>query len=313
MKTLYVLPILFLFILTGCGPKFEKVNYSKAQLQKIDFDELQGFEEDDLQSALEVFKKGCVKSSRKVLFKTVCEEAKVAEDAKEFFTKNFTPYTLYSKRGSNRGVITGYYEPLLYGSLTKSEEYPYPVYGVPEDMITVDLSSVYPELKKYRLRGQIKGNKLVPYKARKDISHDEQFPILCYVNSKEDLYFLQIQGSGKVQLDNGELLNIGYANQNGHKYKSVGQLMIKKGYIGNGKDASMQGMKKWFQENPEKTDKILNHNPSYVFFEKRSRGATGSLGVELVAKRNLAVDRRYIPLGMPVFINTQNPVTKRGN
>ena len=105
-------------------------------------------------------------------------------------------------------------------------------------------------------------------------------------------------------------MNISYANQNGRKYKSVGKFMIKKGYIGNGIDASMQGMKKWFEKNPDLTDITLNHNQSFIFFAKAKRGATGSLGVELVAQRNLAVDRKYIPLGMPVFIQTKNPINK---
>lgn len=306
---LFILPIIF--ILTGCGPKFESVNYSSAKLQKVGFSQLKSFEDDDLPLALEVFKKDCKKSSKKKLFKEVCLKAEKTENAKEFFLQNFTPYKLYNKNGNDKGVITGYYEPLLYGSLEKSQKYKYPIYAVPKDLITVDLSSVYPELKKYRLRGKVVNNKLIPYNNRASITDKEEYKILCYVDNKIDLYFLQIQGSGKVQLEDGSLLNIGYANQNGHRYKSVGKLMIKKGYIGNGIDASMQGMKKWFENNPEKTEKILNHNPSYVFFEKRNKGATGSLGVELVAKRNLAVDRKYIPLGMPVFINTKNPVTKK--
>ena len=305
---LFFLPIIF--ILTGCGPKFESVDFSSAKLKKVDFSDLHSFEDDNLPLALEVFKKDCKKASRKKLFKEVCLKAENTTDAKEFFLENFTPYKLYNKNGTDKGVITGYYEPLLYGSLKQTEKYKYPVYAVPDDLITVNLSSIYPELKKYRLRGKIVNNKLVPYNSRAQIDDKKAYKILCYVDNKIDLYFLQIQGSGKVQLENGRLLNLGYANQNGHRYKSVGKLMIKKGYIGNGIDASMQGMKKWFEDNPEKTKNVLDHNPSYVFFENRTKGATGSLGVELVAKRNLAVDRRYIPLGMPVFINTKNPVTK---
>ena len=312
MKTLkYFFFLLFITLLiTGCGPKFETIKHSKATLEKIKFSEVKDFHKDDLDLALEVFKKDCKRSKRKTLFKNVCLEAEKATNAETYFTENFTPYKMYNKNKTDKGIITGYYEPLLYGSLTKSKEYQYPVYSVPDDLITVDLSKVYPELKKYRLRGKIVGKKLVPYDERAQIGDDEKHEILCYVNSKVDLYFLQIQGSGKVQLEDGTLLNIGYANQNGRRYKSVGKLMIKKGYIGNGIDASMQGMKKWFENNPTKMEKVLNHNKSYIFFEKRAKGATGSLGVELVAKRNLAVDTRYIPLGMPVFLNTKNPVTK---
>ncbi len=308
----YIFFSFFIILLaTGCGPKFEHLSYSKAKLQKVEFKNLKEFENDDLSLALDVFKKACVRSKRKALFKDVCKKAYISDNAKEFFTKNFTPYKLHGKDGKDTGVITGYYEPLLYGSLKKTKKYKYPVYGVPKNLITVNLSKIYPELKKYRLRGKIKGNKLIPFNSRSEISNNEEYEVLCYVNSKIDLYFLQIQGSGKVQLEDGTLLNIGYANQNGRKYKSIGRYMIKKGYIGNGIDASMQGMKKWFEANPLKADAVLNKNNSYVFFEKRKTGATGSLGVPLVAKRNLAVDTKYIPLGMPVFINTKNPVTRK--
>lgn len=312
MKSLKYIFLLFFIVLitTGCGPKFERLSYSKANLEKVQFKALKDFENDDLTLALDVFKQACVRSKRKTLFKNVCLKAEQTRDAQDFFTKNFTPYKLHAKNGSEKGVITGYYEPLLYGSLTKSKKFKYPVYAVPKDLITVNLSKIYPELKKYRLRGKIKGNKLIPFDARADIGENEEYEVLCYVDNKVDLFFLQIQGSGKVQLEDGTLLNLGYANQNGRKYNSVGKYMIKRGYIGNGIDASMQGMKKWFEENPSKTEKVLNVNNSYVFFEKRKNGATGSLGVPLVARRNLAVDTSYIPLGMPVFINTKNPVTR---
>lgn len=311
LKSLLLFISIILFT-TSCTQKFDKLSYSKAKLLKVEFNTLKDFQNDDLALALEVFKKDCVRSKRKELFKEVCKKAENFDnkDAKEFFLSSFTPYKLYAKNGNDKGVITGYYEPLLYGSLKKSEKFKYPVYAVPEGLITVNLSKIYPELKKYRLRGKIKGNKLIPFDSRANIGDEEEYKVLCYVDNKVDLFFLQIQGSGKVQLEDGTLLNLGYANQNGRKYNSVGRYMIKKGYIGNGIDASMQGMKKWFEKNPSKTDKVLNVNESYVFFEKRKNGATGSLGVPLVAKRNLAVDTRYIPLGMPVFINTINPVTR---
>lgn len=296
--------------MSGCTTKLEKLNnVSKAYVEKTDFDNLQGFYSDDLEKALEVFKKDCQGSKRYSRFKSICQKAKTSINAKEFFTNNFQPYKLLNNNGLDTGVITGYYEPLLYGSLTKTDKYKYPVYKTPNDMIIVDLSKVYPALKKYRLRGKIVGNRLVPYEARKDISKKQNLEAICYVDSEVDLFFLQIQGSGKVQLEDGTILNIAYANQNGRRYKSVGKYMLKKGYIGN-TTASLQGMKEFFKNNPEKVDEVLNHNESYVFFRNSKKGASGSLGTQLTAKRNLAVDRKYIPLGMPVFIQTTNPVTK---
>lgn len=303
---------LSIFILTGCSPKFEKIDISDANLKKVSFDDIKDFENDNLEKALEVFKKACNKSERKELFKEVCLKAKDAKDPNNFFISNFIPYKLYNSDGTDKGIITGYYEPLLYGSYEKDERYKFPIYKVPEDLVIVDLREVYPELKNFTLRGKVEGNRLVPYGNREIIENSKEDDILLYVDNKIDLYFLHIQGSGKVELPNGDILNIGYANQNGRRYKSIGKYMVNMGYIGSKTEygASLQGMKKWFDDNPDKVDEVLNQNPSYIFFENRQKGATGSLGVELVAKRNLAVDTRYVKLGMPVFINTKNPVTK---
>lgn len=312
MRHLFII-ILSIFIFTACSQKFEKLELSKGNLQKVSFDDLKDFQNDNLEKALEVFRKACNKSEKKELFGKVCQKAKTTQNPQEFFTTNFTPYKLYNNDGTDKGIITGYYEPLLYGSYTKDERFKYPIYKVPDDLIIVDLKSVYPKLKNYTLRGKIEGNRLVPYEDRELIENEKEDNALLYVDNKIDLYFLHIQGSGKIELPNGDIINIGYANQNGRRYKSIGKYMVKMGYIGSKTNysASLQGMKKWFNDNPQKVDEILNHNPSYVFFEKRKRGATGSLGVELVAKRNLAVDTRYIKLGMPVFINTKNPITNK--
>lgn len=298
-------------IFSGCTPKFEKIDNSQANLEKVSFYDIKDFEKDDLFLALDVFKKACEKSSRKEYFKKVCLQANTTTNPKEFFINNFTPYKLYNSDGNDKGTITGYYEPLLYGSFIKDERYKYPVYKVPKDLITIDLSSVYPELKRFPLRGKLVGNRVVPYEGRENIEENKNQEILLYVDNKVDLYFLHIQGSGKIELPNGDLVNIGYANQNGQNYNSIGKYMVRMGYIGSKTEysASVQGMKKWFEDNPEKVDEVLNENPSYIFFEKRNQGATGSLGTELIPRRNLAVDTRYIQLGMPVFINTKNPVT----
>jgi membrane-bound lytic murein transglycosylase A len=307
----FIFITILIAIFAGCAPKFEKIDNSKANLEKVSFSDIKDFEKDDLSLALDVFKKACERSYRKETFEEVCFKAKEASNPKEFFLKNFVPYKLYNSDGSDKGTITGYYEPLLYGSFTKTERFKYPIYKIPDDLITVDLRSIYPQLKKYTLRGKLEGNKVIPYEPRKNIANNENQEVLLYVDNKVELYFLHIQGSGKVELPNGEIVNIGYANQNGQQYNSIGKYMINKGYIGNKTkySASVQGMKKWFNDNPLKVDEVLNKNPSYVFFEKRSQGATGSLGTELIPRRNIAVDTRYIQLGMPVFINTTNPVT----
>jgi len=202
-----------------------------------------------------------------------------------------------------KGKMTGYYEPTLYGSKTKDQRYKYPIYGQPEDLLEIDLSSLYPELSNYRLRGLIKGNKIIPYPSHEAIDKGGiKAPVLCYVDNKVDAFFLHIQGSGKVILNDGSKLNIGYANQNGHPYRAIGRIMKQYGYLD---EVSMESIRSFLEQNPHKRDEILYTNPSYVFFEKRDQGATGASGARLIADSSVAVDRRYIALGMPLFLRSE--------
>lgn len=314
MKAILSSLLFCILFFTACSQKepikFEKLSISKAKVKKVAFEDIEGFYEDDLPLAFEVFKKDCQRAKRFELFKEVCQKADSYTNASEFFSKNFTAYELYNSKGRNKGVITGYYEPLLKGSRTKSEVYKYPIYKIPKDMITIDLSNAYPELKKYRLRGKLVDGKIIAYDDRETINKRDDLEVIVYVDDRIDLFFLQIQGSGKVTLDTGETINVGYANQNGHKYKGIGKLLLKEGVL---KDfgASMQGIKAYLEANPHRVDEVLHKNRSYIFFGERKQGATGALGTELTAGRNLAVDRRYVPLGMPVFINTKNSVTQK--
>lgn len=310
--------IFFLLILiAGCSSKKEviekkEITPPKEVLNKtepISFDQIEGFFDDDLNYALDIFKKDCKRSKRYELFKEVCQKAEFQSNGKEFFITNFQPYKLYNSKSSDEGTITGYYEPLLHGSLKKTKKYKYPVYKIPKNLIVSD----DPNLQNYKSRGKIVNNKIVPYDTRKEIEDNPKNPnleVIAYVDDKYDLFFLHIQGSGKIQLDNGKLINIGYAEQNGWPYTGIGNYMLEKGYLIKN-DLSIQGMKKFFINNPTKIDEVLNINESYIFFKVSKDGAKGSLGSVLTAKRNLAVDRSYIPLGIPVFINTKNPITKK--
>ena len=293
---------------TGCAPKIEqKPHISKANLQKVSWEELNGFKSDDINISLDVFKKGCTKSIKNKNLKEVCELSQKIKDPKEFFTKNFIPFKLIGDNGEKQGLITGYYEPILNGSLKKTDIYKYAIYQTPKDLLTIDLSNIYPELKNYRLRGKLVGNRVIPYESRQDIEKENSLTPICYVDNKVDLFFLHIQGSGKVKLEDGTIINVGYANQNGRVYYAIGKKLIEEGHIKK-ENISLQSIKKYFEKNPNRVDEILNLNESYIFFHRSKKQATGSLGVELVANRNLAVDREYIPLGFPVFIDTTEPI-----
>ena len=311
----HYLLILLSFIILGCSNKEESLptdltqeTTAKTDVKKTEFDYLNGFYEDDLDLALGVFKEACTKSIKKDMFKQVCENSQYYDNGQIFFTKYFTPKVLVSNTG-DKGLITGYFEPLLYGSRTKDDIYKYPVYKTPKDLLTIKNKKRYPNFKRLRYKAKIKKGKYVPYDSREQIEKSNNFDVICYVSNRVDLFFMQIQGSGRVQLENGETINIGYANQNGRKYFAIGKYLIEEGYLTK-EEVSLQSIKEFLESNPSKMQDIMNLNKSYVFFHESPNSATGSLNVPLIAKRNIAVDRSYIPLGMPVFLETFNPKTK---
>jgi membrane-bound lytic murein transglycosylase A len=324
MKNSILIFLFTIFFIIGCSDKnetekIEKIDapenvYSEEKnpinsTELSNFYEIEGFFEDDLDYALNVFKKDCKRSKRYDLFKDICHKAQSETDGRNFFIVNFQPYKLYDSKASDEGVITGYYEPLLHGSLTKTKRYKYPVYKIPKNLITSDNI----RLRNYKSRGKVVKNKILPYDTRKQIEanpHNPNLETIAYVDDKYDLFSLHVQGSGRIQLEDGSIINVGYGQQNGWPFTGIGKYMLEKGYVTKN-ELSIQGIKNFFVNNPSKIDEVLNINDSYIFFRISDEGAAGSLGSVLTAQRNLAVDTDYIPLGMPVFLNTKNPVTKQ--
>lgn len=215
--------------------------------------------------------------------------------------------------------MTGYYEPVLAGSRTRNDRFRHPVHGAPEDLVTVDLSAVAPETRHLRLRGRLEGRRLVPYWTRAEIDArggQLRAPVLAWVEDPVELFFLQIQGSGQVELEDGGRrvgrIRLGYADQNGHPYRSLGRYLVDRGELPLEK-ASMQGIMAWASANPARLQDALNFNASYVFFRElpANGGPIGALGAPLTAGRSLAVDPRHIPLGAPVFLATTFPLSER--
>jgi membrane-bound lytic murein transglycosylase A len=234
----------------------------------------------------------------------------------KFFEQNFAPYQVINADGSDNGLVTGYYEPLLRGSRTPSVRHRFPLYAAPDDLITIDLSEVYPEFKNKRMRGRLVGNKVIPYHSRADIERDASVlkgRELVWVDDLVDVFFLHIQGSGRVQLQDGSTMRVGYADQNGHPFRSVARVLMERGELRLGQ-TSMQGIKAWARKNPDKVLAYLNENPSYVFFKELPSdlsGPIGTLGVPLTAERSIAIDPRVIPLGVPVYLTTTYPSSER--
>jgi membrane-bound lytic murein transglycosylase A len=282
----------------------------------VEWSSLESWESDNHGDAWNGFLKSCQKLSREQ-WKEVCDLAEISGDlsdseARAFFESHFEVRPVYAKDGETQGLITGYYEPLLQGSWEQSEEYPYPLYGVPEDLLVVDLGAVYPQLKGMRLRGKLVGNKVVPYHDRAQLSEDQELlqgAEILWVNSSVDLFFLHVQGSGLVELADGSIAAVGYANQNGHPYQSIGKVLIEMGELQKD-EVTLFTIRDWLRLNPERLDEVLSKNPSYVFFElkdARADGPTGSLNVALTPRRSIAVDRNVIPLGAPVWLQTTLP------
>ena len=273
----------------------------------------------DLQQALVAFGQSCNALKNKPDWQSICTRANNLPTSdntslRAFFEEGFTPYQVFNPDGSSQGLITGYYEPKLYGSRIKTNRFRYPLYGVPDDLLTIDLGEVYPQLKDLRLRGRLDGNRIVPYYNRGDIDHGKaplQGRELFWVDNAVELFFLQIQGSGRIELPDGSLIKVGYANQNGHPYTSIGKKLVDMGAF-TIEESSMQNIKLWAKNNPDKLDSVLEQNPSYVFFRELPSNLSaplGALGVPLTNEYSLAVDTRTIPLGAPVFLSTTYPNT----
>jgi membrane-bound lytic murein transglycosylase A len=286
-----------------------------ATLKPADWSALPDWQADAPAAAWPALLQSCTVLRRQSVWQVPCTAAAAmpAPDdagARTFFERHFQPWQATQDDGSDEGLVTGYYEPLLSGDRVRTERASYPVYAVPDDLVTVDLASVYPELKNLRLRGKLAGKRLVPYPTRRVIdAPDFKGKALAWVDDPVDLFFLQIQGSGRIELPDGSHLRVGYADQNGHPYKSIGKLLVERGELALDQ-ASMQGIKDWGEKNPDKLAELLAANPSYVFFRELPNGLAGplgALGVPLTAERSIAVDPRFIPLGAPVFLATTQP------
>ena len=292
-----------------------------SALRATGWDAVANWREDNPQLAWSAFIGSCGALKNQPAWQSVCSVATaLQEPAREmvvrFFETNFTPYQVINADGTDSGLVTGYYEPLLNGSRKRSARYHVPVYGVPDDMLVIDLGEVYPELKNMRLRGRVDGRRVVPYYNRAQIDSGTA-PVtgkeIVWVEDSIELFFMQVQGSGRVKLDGKETIMLGYADQNGYPYRSIGRLLVERGDLPLEK-ASMQGIKAWAKQNPDKLQELLNYNASYVFFRELPRdlpGPLGALGIPLTARRSIAVDARYIPLGAPVFLATTMPNSRQ--
>lgn len=285
-----------IFALTNCSTK----NYIK--LEKSSFSELDHWKEDKHEKALETFAKSCTSTKGIIsaqIFKNVpkqvikdewtklCKLAKSHQysrsDARKFFEINFAPYLVKGKNGE-KGLFTGYYEVELEGSFIKTNKYRHPIYKH-SNKVNTKISRSHIE------NGALKGKNLE----------------IVYVSDKVGLFFMHIQGSGKVKISDGSYIKLGYAGQNGYRYFAIGNYLTKNNLIDKNK-ASAESIIKWLNDNPHEAAQVMNLNESYVFFkERKEHHPVGAMGVTVTPMRTLAVDRNFIPLGAPLWLETTYP------
>lgn len=279
------------------------------------FEALPGWQQDDLREAWPAFLASCKVLARKDDWRDACTAAGGVNPAdgaaiRAFFESRFVPNQVRAADGADTGLITGYYEPMLQGARKRGGAFQTPLYKVPDDLLTVDLGGVYPELKNMRLRGRLVGKKVVPYDTRAEIERAVMpGKELLWVDDPVEAFFLEVQGSGRVRLaDTGETVRVAFADQNGHPYKAIGRWLVEQGQL-PAAQVSAQSIKAWIAAHPERRQELFNANPSYIFFKEErlpdpSVGPKGALGVPLTPARSVAVDQQFLPLGAPVWLAT---------
>lgn len=294
----------------------------------VPFADLPGWRDDNMLAALQAFRRTCARwrklpdnrplggagiAGHLADWRAACNAADEAVDrpdaARAVFETQFQPYAV-SMGKRETGLFTGYYEPSLDGSRSMDTRYRVPIFGRPADLITVDLGAFREEWRGERIAGRVRDGRLLPYHDRAALDGgalDGRNLEIVYVDDPVDAFFLHIQGSGRIELDTGETLRVGYAAQNGHAYFAIGRELIRRGALDR-RTVSMQGIRDWLARNPDEADAVMAMNRSFVFFRVLTGdGPIGAGGVALTPERSLAVDRRYIPLGAPVWLDASAP------
>lgn len=311
-----------------------------GKFQQVAWTALPGWQDDNLNQVWKGFINNCKGLMRPVsgslamqaratprAWQPVCQAAvqsgltpdtAAAPAVRQFLQAHLQPWRVLDASGKPaQNTVTGYYEPLVHASRKRHGDYQWPLYAPPEDLLTIDLGTVYPELAGKRIRGKLAGKRVVPYDTRAEIAATaaRQPPVIVWVDDPVEAFFLQIQGSGRASLDNGETIRLAYADHNGRPYASIGQWLAKKGELPLAQ-TSMQNIKAWAKRNPARVQEMLNANPAMVFFNEETitdpeLGPKGAYGIPLIGQRSVAVDTSFVPLGAPLYLATDYPASKK--
>lgn len=311
------LSVLTLLVLASCTAVQTKNSYG------IEFSQLPGWQEDRVGEVLPALKRSCAVLMKKPAdaalgaygkvgdWREVCEKLEQVGPgdaaARAYFEKNFIVQAVTGPEGPE-GLFTGYYEPELRGSTKAHGKFQTPLYAKPKDLITADLGDFKPALKGQRITGRVVGEKLKPYEHRASIvggSLRKRAKVLVWVDDPVDAFFLAIQGSGRVVMEDGSVLRAGYDGANGGAYVAIGKLLADLGAVE--RPVTMDKIRSWLAAHPDRAVALMNLNPSYVFFRAlKEDGPVGAQGLVLTPRRSLAVDPSFIPLGMPLWLDTKD-------
>jgi membrane-bound lytic murein transglycosylase A len=296
------------------------VRYEPARWSQIP-----GWQSDPAHEAWSAFIGSCTAKSAPPAMRHACLAAQslsvsTSAQVRTFFEANFTPYRVIRldspQNAADTGLITGYYEPLLRGSRKASATFATALYAPPDDMLTIELGEAFPDLQGKRVRGRLQGKKVLPYFDRAALRNHAALKgkELVWVDSTVDAFFLEVQGSGRVQLNDGATIRLAYADQNGQPYRSIGRYLVDQGEL-TLEESSASSIRRWIETHPGRLHEVLDANPSMVFFREEriddpAQGPKGSLGVPLTAGRSVAIDPAFIPLGAPLFLSTTLPASQ---
>ena len=296
----------------------------ELRFEAVGWDALPGWQQDRVSEAWPALLASCRTPRMAVAWQAFCAEAaalapQAAAAQRALIEARLRAWRIVTYEGAAKrlddGLITGYYEPYLKGSRRRSGAYQWPLHGVPEDLVTVDLAEVYPALQGVRVRGKLQGRRVVPYPDRAQLAAAKT-PAgkeLLWVDSAIDAFFLEIQGSGRVRLDDGSTVRMAFADVNGRPYRAIGRYLVDQGEM-TVEQATAPALREWLLQHPERQQEVFNQNPSVVFFREEkiadpAQGPRGALGVPLTPGRSVAIDPRWLPLGAPLYLSTTDPLS----
>lgn len=329
IRAAFLLSAGLMFFLGGCAVTPPTDEKTPLVLERTSFSALPGWQDDRQDEALAALARSCARIMKKdpaTIFgpdhiggtygdwQPACKALPNVPpaDARRFFEHFFQPYQATAGGKTDKGLFTGYYEAGLKGSMTRHGPYQTPLYKRPDDLVMVDLGAFREELKGQRIAGRVQGAHLKPYEDRADIEagawpHTAADDVLVWVDDPIGAFFLHIQGSGRIDLDDGSVLRVGYDGQNGHPYYAIGRELIARGELTK-ESVSLQTIRAWLEAHPAQATEIINTNASYVFF--RALTGDGPLGGEAIAltpERSLAIDRSKMPYGVPIWLALDPP------